>query len=701
MTERPLTSRETNAAFKAWSRQVEAVLKGASFEQHLVSRTYDGLTIEPLYTERDALPAEQVATFPGCRPNNRGAKAAGNLNQGWDIRALHTHPDATIANRQILDDLARGCHSLLLRFDRATRAGLDPGMPEARDRAGQDGLMVGDLTDLEHLLAGVRLDACGVALDAGAAFLPAAALVVALCRRHGMDPAGLQGTFGADPLGSLARDGALTTTLEQSLAQLVQLVNWSRRHSPAVRPIWISTAAYHDAGATSAWDLGIAMATAIAYLRALTDAGLDIDSAARQIGFSISVGCRFFQATAKLRAAQALWSRVVAACGGSADAGSMQLHVSTATRVITRVDPWVNMLRNTTCCFAAAMAGAGAITSAAFDGAASPPGDLGRRIARNTQIILREEANLHRVIDPAGGSWFVESLTDRMARKGWEVMQEIESRGGMAACLTSGWVASRIEETWRARLLGVALQKDAVTGVSLFADPQESDVNGQPPDLEALHRQAAARLTVRRKAFDTMAGPARKGAHEDPFANLIEAALAGAGIADLVALTASATAQTADPLPCRCDAEPFERLHSACDAHAARTGRRPTVFLANMGPISRYVARVAYARDFFQVGGFKVIESESCDRPEAAAEAFAGSGAAIAVICTADDRRDEFVAATARLLAQRGARTLILAGRPDEHRQVWAEVGLDRYIYQSCNVLATLTDLLREEGIEP
>ena len=683
-----MTAREKQSAHDAWREQVEAVLKGASFDRKLVSRTYDDLAIQPLYDQSDALPEQWTTSYPGDLPNNRGSRAGGNVVRGWDIRARQAHADVGHANRQIHEDLAGGCHSLLLRFDHSS-CGLDQDGPEGDKRC--DGLMITNLNDLETLLTGVSFTDCGLALDAGSAFLPAAALLVALCRRRDLDPGTLHGSFGADPFGALAREGGKTGRLEQSLADMVELAGWSLQNTPQMRPVWISTSAYHNAGASSAWDLGIAMATGIAYLRQLTASGMNIDIAARQIGFSLSVGCRLFQATAKLRAAQVLWARVVNACGGDIDSGAMPLHVKTARRVITQRDPWTNMLRNTTCCFAAALAGAQAVTSEAFDSAGGQPGTLGRRIARNTQVILREESNLHRVVDPTGGSWFVESLTDRMARRGWQVMQQIEARGGMAACLGDGWLATKVEQVWRERYQQVVTQKDIITGVSLFANPDEEPVVQEQPDL---------RSETRRARQPEHASIGSENSRVVSLPGMVAAAMQGASLATLLRPAGADLPARIQPFPCRPDAEPFEQLRDAADDFVDKNGSRPTVFLANLGPIAKYVARTAYTRDFFQVGGFAVVESGPCETPEQTGENFANSGAAIAVICTADDLYDSFVAAVSRLLKQRGARTVILAGRPDDRRQSWAEAGLDRYIHQGCDVCATLASLLRQEGVQ-
>src|SRR5262249_22674770 len=240
-------------------------------------------------------------------------------------------------------------------------------------------------------------------LEAGAAFLPAVALLVALWQRRSVTPEQARGAFNADPLAVLARDGQLTVSPAPALAQLAYPPARAAKQYPHVTPLRRRTAPYHHAGATAVQDVACGMATAVEYLRAMSRAGLDIDTAARQILFSISVGTHHFLAIAKLRAARRLWARVVQACGGSPSAGAMCIHARVSKRVLTLRDPYVNLLRNTAACYAAALGGADAITSVPFDAVAGPPDSFSRRIAPHTALILPEGGHPHRVNDPAGG----------------------------------------------------------------------------------------------------------------------------------------------------------------------------------------------------------------------------------------------------------------------------------------------------------
>src|SRR5262249_13531857 len=448
----------------------------------------------PLYTAADWPADDDPSGFPGFMPTTRGSRALGHAVAGWDIRQEHLHADPAEANTAILEDLEHGVTSIQLRLDAAACAGLDADAREAAELCGQDGVMAYSPGDFESVLGKVRLDIAPASLDAGAAFLPAAALLATVLRRRKLDPAAVACAFNADPLGALMSEGHLLVPLNVALAQMADLAAWTAKNYPNALAVEVDTDAYHHAGATSTQDLAFAVATAAEYLRAMTAAGVDVDTAIRQVGFGMSLGCRFFQGIAKLRALRKMWAKVVTTVGGSAAvARSTRVRVRTSRRVLPRRDPWVNLLRNTVCCFAGAAGGADAITTAPLDAAIGPSDEFSRHLARNTQTILLEESHLNRVIDPAGGSWFLERLTDQLAEKAWALFQTIEGRGGMVRAATEGWVAEQIRPVETARERNLATRKQAVTGVSEHPNVSEQPVVRPKPDRAKLRAEASAR----------------------------------------------------------------------------------------------------------------------------------------------------------------------------------------------------------------
>ncbi len=670
-----------------WLALVERALGGAPFDRKLVSRTYDGLAIQPIYTRRDWPSADDASGFPGLPPFTRGARAAGRVRDGWDLRQVHAHPDPAANNAAILTDLERGVTSVELRLDAAGRAGRD----SDDAAAGRDGIMLSCLDDLERTLAGVRLDLAPVALDAGAQFLPAAALLLALWRQRGLAPAEVRGALNADPIGALAA-GGLPTDIATALTHLADLARHAADGYPQVTAVGVDTSAYYNAGASETQDLACAMATGVAYLRALTGAGLDIDTACRQIAFRFSIDADLFAGIAKLRAARKMWARVAEASGATTDARGMTLQARTADRVVSRRDPWVNLLRTTATCFTAAVGGADSITTLPYDAAAGLPSAFGQRIARNTQLLLLEESSLNRVIDPAGGAWYVESLTDQMARAAWTEFQAIEAAGGIVEELLSGALAASIATVNAERETNLARRKDALTGVSEFPNIHEDEIETAPADLDALRADAARRLATRRGNAVSLPGDG------SPMAALAEAAASGATLGTMAAALAG-TPATVPALPRHRAAQAYEDLRDAADAYRARTGARPRIFVANLGRPADYTGRNLFARNLFEAGGIEAVDSGGFDDTAAAAEAFTASKANLAVICSSDAVYEARAAEAARALKQAGAGRIYLAGRPGESREMYENNGIDDFVYLGCDILQTLRTALAHLGV--
>lgn len=684
-------------AYEAWREVVEKDLKGAPFEKKLITRTFEGVELQPVYTSRDWSSEGDPNGFPGLPFFLRGSKPLALAETGWDLRQEYTHPDLAASNQAILADLEGGVTSILLRLDCAARGGLDADSKAADELSARDGVAAYHVDDLDAVLAKVQLPLVGVALEAGAAFLPAAAQLVALWRRHDVEPDEARGAFNADPLAVLARDGQLPISPQTALGLMADLAKWTSANYPKVTAVRVGTAAYHHAGATAVQDIAFSMATGVEYLRGMTAAGMDVSSAARQILFSMSVGTHQFLSIAKLRAARSLWARVVEASGGDAEAGAMRLHTRVSKRVLTARDPYVNLLRNTVAVFAGGVGGAEVITSEPYDVAAGLPDATSRRIARNTLHVLQDESHLHRVVDPAGGSWYMDWLTNELATQAWSQLQEIERQGGMLAALESGWVADQIDSAFAPRAKAIASRKEGITGVSEFPNLTEEPVVRQTPDRAALQAKATQRLATARCAAEVVSGVAGSS---EKMAAAVEAASAGASIGQLASgLGFGEGDTTITPIAPHPFAEPFEALRDASDKWLAEEGSRPKVFLANMGPIAHHTARATFSKNFFEAGGFEAVTNNGFADADAAAKALAESGAKVAVICSSDKLYPELVPDTTAKLKAAGARTVVLAGYPGENENAWRDAGVDQFIFIKCDVLSTLRNLLREEGV--
>ena len=568
-----------------WQRLVTGVLTKSGVlpegfdgapESLLTSKTYDGIEIQPLYTADSMNTAAASSGYPGLPPYARGARAEGSVDTGWDVRALHGQADPSATNKAILADLENGASSVWLRV-------------------GGDALPLESLADA---LNEVYLDLAPVVLDPGADYEAAATAFLALLAERNIPDSEVTGTIGADPIALRARTGR-PHDITPAAALAARL---SGKH-PKLRTLVVNALPYHEAGGSDSQELGAAIAAGVAYLRALTGAGLSVDAAAEQLEFRFAATADQFLTIAKLRAARRLWARVCEVSGAIAGRG-MRQHAVTSPAMFTRRDPWVNLLRSTVACFAAGVGGADAVTVLPFDFAIGLPEAFSRRIARNTQSILIEESKLSGVIDPAGGSWYVENLTDALANAAWREFTEIERAGGIEAVLDSGALAARLAETWEARRKRLATRTDPITGVSEF------------PDL-----------------------------HEKP-----------------VERTPAPSVVDEGGLPRVRYAQDYEVLRDRSDAYLAETGERPKVFLATLGPVAAHTARATFAANLFQAGGIEPVNPGAADDVLAA---FRDSGAKVACLCGTDKLYAEHAAETAKRLKEAGAIRVILAGKAE------------------------------------
>ncbi|MFJ1866244.1 methylmalonyl-CoA mutase family protein [Streptomyces sp. NPDC088097] len=597
-----------------WQRLVEGVLRksgkevsGEAAEAALSTTLEDGLTTRPLYTARPDGEGPDTG-FPGFAPFVRGGTPEGTSASGWDVRQRIAGSDPVRVNEAALADLENGTTSLWLTV-------------------GSTGIPV---DGLGRALAGVYLDLAPIALDPGAEYAPAARALLALYADRGVAPEAALASLGIDPLGHEARTGeALDLDGAATLAREVTGA-W-----PGVRALTVDALPYHEAGGSAGEELGLSLATGVAYLRALTGAGFDIEEALGQLEFRYAATADQFLTIAKFRAARRLWSRIAEACGAPA-AGAQRQHAVTSPVMMTRRDPWVNMLRTTVASMAAGVAGADCVTVLPFDSELGLPDAFARRIARNTSTVLLEESHLARVIDPAGGSYYVETLTDELAHAAWEFFQTVERAGGLPAALRSGLVADRLAATWATRSKKLATRREPITGVSEFPLLSEKPVVREPAPAAPL----GGLPRVRRD-------------------------------------------------------EAYEALRARSDAHLAATGARPRIFLAALGPAAAHTARATFASNLFQAGGIEPVHDPVSVTPETAAAAYAASGAdGTAVLCSNDALYEEQAGAVAAALREAGATNVFLAGRPGTSADA-----VDAYVYAGCDAIAVLSSTLDRMGV--
>lgn len=614
-----------------WLAAVDKVLKGKDFDRVLVSELTDGIRINPLYTADDVATEHDESGFPAFAPLTRGQRLATNPDGAWDIRTTITHPHPATANTQALEDLANGATSVELVLDLGAQGG---------------GIACRSAADLAAALDGVHLDAAAVSLRAGAYGAVAADWLESAQVAAGIDRSQAMGCLGIDPLGSLAADGVLPQGYEQALAGAVARAARASNETPQVRALLATGTPAANAGASEAQELAFVLAAATTYLRSLVEAGLDVNRAAAQIELELTADVDIFATVAKFRALRQTWEHVLTTAGATLTPETVRLSAVSSWRTWTVTDPWVNLLRGTAATAGATLGGADAITIEPFDAAVAPGGPLGRRMARNTQLVLAQESGLGRVLDPTGGSWYIESLTDSIARAGWSQFQQIEAEGGLFAALRSGSFAAKVAEVAATRALEIASRKHPITGTSEFPLLDERRPEAVPVPLIEY-------------------GPA-------------------------VDLSGEPTEVRA--LPAHRLSEPFEQLRAAADA----ADPKPTVFLANLGSPAAFTARATFAANLLAAGGVRNLPGDGTTDSAALADEFTKSGLTVACICSSDSMYAEHAAAAARALKRAGASRVLLAGKPGDLRESLDAAGVDEYVALGVNALDVLRRLHEE-----
>jgi methylmalonyl-CoA mutase len=598
------------ATREQWVALAARVLKGRPFEC-LTAQSADGLAIEPLYAR--------------APESTRIAGRAGR----WQVMARVDHPDPAAANTQALEDLEGGANGLVLVGAGAVGAH-GYGLAPAADT-------------IARVLDGVLLDA-GIAIEFDLSpqtkDLPLA--LTALVKERGIAPGSIDVRFGFDPLGASVHNGGFPLPWAQ-FAPLAAKLAADLAAQGFKRTLLVADGrVVHGAGGTEAQEVAYVIAAAVTYLRALEAHGIALDDARRMIFFRLAADADQLLTIAKFRALRMLWARVENSCGLTPDPAFIA--AETAWRMMTRNDPQVNILRSTIATFAAAIGGADAITVPPFTTACGLPDAFARRIARNTQLILNEEAGVARVADPTAGTGWSEQLTGDLCAAAWALFQEIEAIGGAPAALEQGLIQSKIATACAERERAIATRKDALVGANEFPDLGEAQI---------------VVLDVARVSVPPM-----------PVAIPIE------------------------PLAQIRFAEPYEVLRDASDRMLATIGARPTIFLANLGASADFTDRATFATNFFAAGGIAAIGNEGFANHDALIRAFKDSDSRLACLCGTDGVYVQQAADTARALKAAGARRLYLAGHPGAHEAQWRAAGVETFIHAGCDALAILQSSL-------
>ena len=684
-----------------WKAACEALLKGAPFEKKMFTKTYEGITFDPMYTRKHTEDILPKGVMPGMGDYLRGVDAAGYIGKPWGIAQACDETLPAENNELLRHEHDKGATIYHIVLDTASRTGVDARQAET---VGDTGTSVTTVEDMHVLLTGLDLAKFPLYVYAGANAVPLLALVAAARRASGEDMAEVRGIVGADPIGALAADGKLPASLDAHYDSLAAAARWATVNAPHLRTVFVRSDVYSNGGANDVQEVASVLATATAYLRALCERGLTIDEAASQIAFAFSMGANFFLQIAKLRAVRPLWAQIVGAFGGSAEAQKMRIHARPALFFKTIYDPYVNMLRNTTEIFSGVVGGIDSFESAPFDEPIRKGDEFSRRIARNVQIMLQEEFGLLQPIDPAGGSWAVETLTRQMKEKIWAEFQRIEKEGGIIAALRAGSLQESVAAVLAARFKNADLRRDRIVGNNMYPNMTETLLETRAEDTAALKAQRTADIDAYLSDIDVKhrdeALASLRQAHSVD--NAVEAALAGATIAELMtAVTEGNGAETVTAIAPHRWSERFEALRQRTEEYKAEKNDNVKIFLANMGPIPQHKARADFTTGFLQVGAFEVLGNDGFKTVEEAADAARASGADAVVICSTDATYPEIVPALAPKLHEvlPNARVFLAGAAPKDLLETYKEAGIDEYISVRANCYEILESLQKQKGM--
>ena len=656
-----------------WVKKVEGDLKGKPLEG-LRSITASGVMLEPLYMAEDVT-ATSVVGVPGGVPFCRGASTTGD----WIIRQEYDDRRPDVCGCAIAKDRECGVEGLWVR--------LGP----------RYGCRVRSVADLETLFDSVDLTETSICLEGVADTLSVAAGWFVLARRRNIALKLLHGGLGFDPLGILVSDGTLDGGLHARLSELCDLASWCTKHAPSLRAVCVDANVYEEAGASVVQELAWSIAMGVEYLRQLVDVGLGVDDAAQQLLFRFSISGEFFVQVAKLRAARWLWSKIVLASGGREASAAMQMHCKTSVSTKTRREPWVNVLRSTAECTAAVLGGAQSVTTLALDAAdGSSSSELGHKIARNVQNVLREEVHLGKVVDPAGGSWFVESMTEQIARAAWKQFQQIERAGGFVEVFLSGALGKQLQEVVDVRRRDLASRENAVLGVSEFVNFEESNAPAQSACEEPFEDASEGWSGSsggddghRDELLKILDAARQKGRGTGQLTEAcIDAVQAGHRLDDLAgALSYDQPDFYIPPMSGWRLASMWEKLQARSDREVHSGGERPKACLVNLGDFSSYKARSSWTTDLLAAAGIQALDVKGAS---SVVEACKKTGPKLAVVCGSDADYAKSLESTVSALKEAGCGCILVTGRPKEQEASLRRAGVSDFLYRGADVFAIL-----------
>ncbi|MFO1259975.1 MAG: methylmalonyl-CoA mutase [Sphingomonadaceae bacterium] len=610
--------------YEAWKALADKEVKGKSLDW----QTPEGITVKPLYTADDVT---EDPGLPGFAPFTRGVRASMYAGRPWTIRQYAGFSTAEESNAFYRRNLAAGQKGLSVAFDLATHRGYDSDHPRVVGDVGKAGVAIDTVEDMKILFDGIPLDQMSVSMTMNGAVIPILAFFIVAGEEQGVDRKLLDGTIQNDILKEFMVRNTYIYPPEPSMRIISDIFGYTSREMPKFNSISISGYHMQEAGATQVQELAFTIADGMEYVKYGVASGLDIDKFAGRLSFFFAIGMNFFMEVAKLRAARVLWHRVMTKLGAQDERSKMlRTHCQTSGVSLQEQDPYNNVIRTTIEAMAAMLGGTQSLHTNALDEAIALPTDFSARIARNTQIVIQEETGMCNIVDPLGGSYYIESLTQELVDKAWEIIERVEDEGGMAKAVAAGWPKAMIETAAAARQARVDRGDDVIVGVNKYRLANEDQLETLEVDNAKVREGQIARINAVKAARNEDATQAALAALTEGArgnGNLLElavnAARARATLGEISAAMEEVFGRHATvPTPVKgVYAAPYQgdaRWRQVLDGVQAvehRLGRKPRMLVAKMGQDGHDRGANVIASAFSDMG-FDVVSGPLFQTPE-------------------------------------------------------------------------------------
>jgi methylmalonyl-CoA mutase len=625
-----------------WEARITEDLKGADYQKKLVWKTSEGFDVKPYYRDEDTQRIGSVNTAPGEYPFIRGNQTSSN---NWEIRQDIETDDESEANLLAIDAIKRGATGI--------------------------GMVAADLEtekDVEELLKGINPSEIAIHFGAAPSYPKLIRIVASHAKSHKLPVDKLKGSFDFDPISYLLLNGDFWKSEKSDMAEIVAMVKLGKELMPAMKVINVNGHYFNSAGATMVQELGFSLASGNEYLARATEAGISVDDIAQRMMFSFGVGSNYFMEIARLRAARLLWAKIVEQYKPAGDA-SMQMHIhcNTSAWNKTLFDPYVNLLRSTTEAMSAIIGGTQSLSILPFDTFYKDPDEFSNRLARNQQIILKEEVYLDKVIDPAAGSYYIENLTQLIAEDAWKVFLKVEEKGGMLEAVKDGFVQELVEKSAGQRLDDIANRRIIQLGTNQHPNPDEQM-------LEQIHFAEEDEMLEEELYADEETEIDEDDEDDEP--------------------------TTYKKLILFGGSDAFDQLRLATEQYVAEGNKKPALFLFNIGNLAMRKARAMFTTNFFGCAGYEIIDNSGFDTIDDGVKAAKASKAEIVVICSSDDEYATLVPEIAKKLKTANKHlNLVVAGYPKDILDTLKQAGVDEFIHVRSNLLQTLESFQEKLGI--